>query len=76
MVEAGERGQRPAVNLDEVSCAAPATQAAGIRVCCDRGGGDPGLPAVTVIGSGVDRYGSSRSCGVTVAPNGLSTCSC
>ena len=49
MVEAGERGERPAVFFDEVSCAAPATQAALLRVCCDRVVGDLALPADTVI---------------------------
>jgi len=49
MVEAGERGQRPAVFFDEVSCAAPATQAALLRVCCDRVVGDLALPPDTVI---------------------------
>jgi hypothetical protein len=49
MVEAGERGQRPAVFFDEVSCAAPATQAALLRVCCDRVVGDLPLPRDTVI---------------------------
>jgi hypothetical protein len=49
MVEAGERGDRPAVFFDEVSCAAPATQAALLRVCCDRVVGDLALPRDTVI---------------------------
>lgn len=49
LVEAGERGVRPAVFFDEVSCAAPATQAALLRVCCDRVVGDLALPADTVI---------------------------
>lgn len=40
---------RPAVFFDEVSCAAPATQAALLRVCCDRVVGDLALPANTVI---------------------------
>lgn len=41
--------ERPAVFFDEVSCAAPATQAALLRVCCDRVVGDLALPADTVI---------------------------
>lgn len=41
--------ERPAVFFDEVSCAAPATQAALLRVCCDRVVGDLALPANTVI---------------------------
>ncbi len=49
MVEAGERGERPAVFFDEVSCAAPATQAALLRVCCDRVVGDLALPSNTVL---------------------------
>ena len=40
---------RPAVFFDEVSCAAPATQAALLRVCCDRVVGDLALPSNTVI---------------------------
>jgi hypothetical protein len=40
---------RPAVFFDEVSCAAPATQAALLRVCCDRVVGDLALPDNTVI---------------------------
>lgn len=39
----------PAVFFDEVSCAAPATQAALLRVCCDRVVGDLALPENTVI---------------------------
>ena len=35
--------------FDEVSCAAPATQAALLRVCCDRVVGDLALPPETVI---------------------------
>jgi hypothetical protein len=49
LVEAGAVGQRPAVFFDEVSCAAPATQAALLRVCCDRVVGDLTLPSDTVI---------------------------
>ena len=49
MVEAGAKGTRPAVFFDEVSCAAPATQAALLRVCCDRVVGDLALPKDTVI---------------------------
>jgi len=49
LVEAGQQGVRPAVFFDEVSCAAPATQAALLRVCCDRVVGDLALPADTVI---------------------------
>ena len=48
-VEASAAGRRPAVFFDEVSCAAPATQAALLRVCCDRVVGDLALPADTVI---------------------------
>ena len=39
--------ERPAVFFDEVSCAAPATQAALLRVCCDRVVGDLALPPET-----------------------------
>ena len=49
LVEAGVNGTRPAVFFDEVSCAAPATQAALLRVCCDRVVGDLALPKDTVI---------------------------
>ena len=49
LVEAGANGTRPAVFFDEVSCAAPATQAALLRVCCDRVVGDLALPKDTVI---------------------------
>jgi hypothetical protein len=41
--------ERPAVFFDEVSCAAPATQAALLRVCCDRVVGDLALPPETII---------------------------
>jgi hypothetical protein len=41
--------ERPAVFFDEVSCAAPATQAALLRVCCDRVVGDLALPPQTII---------------------------
>jgi ATPase family associated with various cellular activities (AAA) len=49
LVEADARGQVPAVFFDEVNCASPATQAALLRVCCDRVVGDLALPAATVV---------------------------
>ena len=49
LVEAAAAGRRPAVFFDEISCAAPATQAALLRVCCDRVVGDLVLPAETVV---------------------------
>jgi hypothetical protein len=49
LVDADARGVVPAVFFDEVNCASPATQAALLRVCCDRVVGDLALPASTVV---------------------------
>lgn len=49
--QAHERGQRAVLFLDEISCAAPAVQAALLRVVNERVVGDLAIPGVRVIGA-------------------------